>query len=918
MDVQGADSAAMKNKKELPLGILFRPRDSWVAWILLIAALVVTVILWQVSIRLVEDRTQAQFKTQSLQLKTAIDQRLLNYQQVLAGSGGLFAVAGEVSRDEWGEYIDNVDINRYYPGIQGIGYVKRVGVREMADHIASTRRDGILNYLVTPLGNGPDYYPVFYLEPGTSRNRKALGYDAFSDPVHRDAMETARDHARPKVTGKVVLIQEEVAEDQASFLMYYPLYEGGAVPETVAERRMLLSGYVFSAFRMNTLLDGIVGLISPFLDVKIYDNGTISRNNLMYGSNLGSLDNEFSFEMSQTISHGGRDWLLQTRSTPAFDYLAADPRPPIVLGSGVVISLLLFGFALTLTRSRIMAQISAGRYRAITEGAASVTLVLGKNGELQYASPSSHEILGFDPDQVDHLELRALVHEDDWPELTTGFEQARRASGQQMPALKIRIRDADGNWHFMEVTLTSMLKVPGVRGVVLSLRDLTQLQAAESELHQLAFYDPLTGLANRQLFRDRLNHVVHRSKRHHESAALMFLDLDGFKRINDTLGHDAGDELLRQVAQWLQRCLRDDDSVARLGGDEFVVLLSRISNPDAAGKVAEAIVRRVCQRVRLSEHEVGVTVSIGITMIPDDSEDPGTLMKYADLAMYRAKEKGRNTYQFFTPAMNAHAARRLLQQEELAIALNEDRFELHYQPKVELKTRRVIGVEAFLRWHHPEKGLVNAQQFILLAEETGLIIRLGEIALRQACIQVQALARAGFESLKMAVNLSVRQLMDPGFLDMVRQVITETGISPEQLELEMTAELLNEDSRQVHNLLVSLHDMGVCLILDDFGTSACSLVSLHQLPLDVIKIDHRFIRDIPYNVSATDVASAVIALAHKLHLTVVAEGVETPQQLEFLQSAGCAQCQGNLFSYPLNEDALIGFLIRQYESPLIS
>jgi EAL domain-containing protein (putative c-di-GMP-specific phosphodiesterase class I) len=305
-------------------------------------------------------------------------------------------------------------------------------------------------------------------------------------------------------------------------------------------------------------------------------------------------------------------------------------------------------------------------------------------------------------------------------------------------------------------------------------------------------------------------------------------------------------------------------------------------------------------------------------MIPHDSEDPGTLMKYADLAMYRAKEMGRNTYQFFTPAMNIKAARRLLQQEELATALDGDRFVLHYQPKIDLETERVIGVEAFLRWHHPEKGLVSAQQFISLAEETGLIVRLGEMALRQACIQVQALERAGFESLKMAVNLSVRQLTDSGFLDMMRQVITETGVSPERLELEMPAELLNEDPRMLRDLLISLHDMGVCLILDDFGTGSCSLVALQQLPLDVIKIDHRFIRDIPYSVSATDVASAVIALARKLHLTVVAEGVETPQQLSFLKSAGCAQCQGNLFSYPLDEDALIGFLIRQYERPLTS
>jgi len=908
----------MMSKKELPLRRLLEFRNAWVAWLVFAVGIAVTIVLWQVSIRLVEDRTEARFRTQSLQLKTAIEERLLNYEQVLAGSAGLFAVAGDISRGQWREYVNKVDINRYYPGIQGIGYVRRIGVRQMADHISSVRAEGVHNYQVTPLGAGPYYYPIVYLEPGTERNRHALGYDAFSDPRHRQAMEHARDEAKPTVTPKVVLVQEEVAEDQASFLMYYPVYRGGTIPDNRAGRRMMLSGYVFSAFRMNNLLDGIVGLIAPFLDVRIYDNGIISRDAVMYGSNLGSLDNEFSFEMSQTITHGGRDWLLQTRSTPAFDYLASDPRPPIVMSTGVVISVLLFLFVLALVRSRLMAQITAGRYRAITEGAANVTLVMDRNGQPLYASPSSLDILGFEPEKVPEVGLDELVHGDDWPQLQRGFEESVKFPGKQMPVIRARIRDASGQWRDMEGTYTAMLSVPGVDGVVLSLRDLTQLKAAQSELHRLAYYDPLTGLANRQLFRDRLNHVLRRCRRSGDSAALMFLDLDGFKRINDTLGHDVGDELLRQVAYWLEGCVREEDSVARLGGDEFVVLLSRISGPDAAAKVADTILRRLCQRVRLNGHEIGVTVSIGITMVPDDSEDSGTLMKYADLAMYRAKEVGRKTYQFFTPAMNIQAARRLLQQEELATALDEDRFVLHYQPKVDLTTDRVIGVEAFLRWHHPEKGLVSARQFIGLAEETGLIVRLGEQALRQACIQVQALERAGFESLKMAVNLSVRQLTDSGFLDMVRQVITETGVSPERLELEMPAELLNEDPRMLRELLVALNDLGICLILDDFGAGSCSLVALQQLPLDVIKIDHRFIRDIPYNVSATDVASAVIALARKLHLTVVAEGVETLQQLSFLRTAGCAQCQGNLFSYPLDEDALIGFLVRQYEKPLIS
>jgi len=731
-------------------------------------------------------------------------------------------------------------------------------------------------------------------------------------------MERARDEALPTVTAKVVLVQEEVDEDQAGFLMYYPVYQGGRVPVTPAERRRLLAGYVFSAFRTNNLLDGIVGLIAPFLEVRIYDDGVISRDNVMYSSNLGSLDNHFSFEMTQTIVQGGRNWLLQTRSTPAFDYLASDPRPPIVLGSGLLISLLLFLFVLTMVRSRLMAQIAAGRYRAITEGAANVTLVLGPQGEPLYASPSSLDILGFAPNTITGLDLESLVHADDWAQLQRGFQESIRSPGRQMPIIRARIRDAAGNWRDMEGTYTSMLNVPGVNGVVLSLRDSTQLKAAQSELHRLAFYDPLTGLANRQLFRDRLNHVVKRARRDSRPAALMFLDLDGFKRINDTLGHEAGDELLVKVAGWLTGCVREEDSVARLGGDEFVVLLSHITDTDAAGKVAETILQRLCQRVRLNEHEVSISVSIGIAMIPEDSDDPGTLMKYADLAMYRAKELGRNTYQFFTPAMNIKAARRLLQQEELSAALEGERFELHYQPKIDLETEKVIGVEAFLRWHHPDKGMVSARQFIGIAEETGLIVRLGELALRQACIQIQALERAGFESLKMAVNFSVRQLTDPGFLDMVRRVVAETGVPPDRLELEMPAELLNEDSRMLRELMVSLNDLGACLILDDFGASACSLVSLQQLPLDVIKIDHRFIRDIPYNVSATDVASAVIALAGKLHLTVVAEGVENLQQLNFLRAAGCAQCQGNLFSHPLDEEALIGFLSRQCERPLIS
>ncbi|BES72484.1 hypothetical protein RE428_35020 [Marinobacter nanhaiticus D15-8W] len=899
--------------KDLTIGQLARQRPSRVAWLVLIISLALTVGAWRFSIILVDDRTEARFETQSLQLKTAIEERLLNYEQVLAGSAGLFAVADLVGRDDWRLYVNKLDINRYYPGIQGIGFTARVDGDEVVEFVERIREQGLPDYLVNPAGVRAEYHPIVFLEPSTQRNKRAYGYDAFGDPAHRIAMERARDTGEATMTGKVVLVQEQVDDEQAGFLMYFPVYEGDKVPQILEERRMRLRGFVFSAFRMNNLMDGIVGLISPFLDVRIYDSDVPVEDALMYGSNLGSLENEYTFEMSQKVRHGGRTWLLQTRTTPAFDYLASDPRPLIVAVAGLIISVLLFAFALVMVRSRLLAQINAGRYRAITEGASNVTLILDRRGRLNYVSPSSETILGFDPTRVSELTLEQQVHPDDWPQLQQCFEQALTEPGRALPVVHARIRDAEGGWRNMEGTYTAMIDVPGVNGVVLSLRDLTELKAAQSELHRLAFYDPLTGLANRQLFRDRLEHVIRRCKRSGKSAALMFLDLDGFKRINDTLGHDVGDELLSTVAGWLQGCVREEDSVARLGGDEFVVLLSEVTGSDAAATVAENILRRLCQRIRLGEHEVGVTVSIGLAMIPDDSEDATSLMKYADLAMYRAKEMGRNNAQFFTPAMNIQAARRMLQQEELANALESDSFTLHYQPKFDLARETVLGVEAFLRWQHPERGLIPANQFISLAEESGLIVRLGEMALRQACIEIQALERAGFENLHVSVNLSSRQITDPRFLEMFRQVITETGVAPERLELELPSELLNEDPETVQRLLGSLHDIGVYLILDNFGASNCSLAAMQRLPLNAVKIDHEFIRDIPYNATATDVTSAVIALAHKLHLTVIAEGVETPQQLNFLRAAGCAQAQGNLFSYPLDEDALIGFLLRQEE-----
>ncbi len=896
------------NNKEESLAFLLRYQNSKLAWMVLLVALLLTVSLWQLSILLVKDRTRAHFENQSQQLKTAIEERLLNYEQVLAGSAGLFAVADLIGRNDWRTYVNKLDIERYYPGIQGIGFTEKVTEGGVAEHIEKIRSQGLPNYLLSPTGSRQEYHPVVFLEPATRRNRRAFGYDAFGDPAHRKAMEMARDSGQAAMTGKVVLVQEQVDESQPGFVMYFPVYQSEKTLITTDDRRASLNGFVFSAFRMNNLMDGIVGLIAPFLDVRIYDSDVMIDERLMYASNLGNLDNIYSFENSRTIEHGGKTWLLMTRTTPAFDFLASDPRPTIVLISGVLVSLLLFVVTLVLVRSKLIALANAGKYRAITEDTTNITVIVDNNGVVSYSSPSCERILGYTLAELKKQGPESVIHPDDLPVIQASYESALQKPGVSVAVNHARIKHKDGHWMSMEGGYTAMQDVPGVHGVVVNFRDLTALKVAQTELHRLAFYDQLTGLANRQLFKDRLEHTVKTCKRRGHQAALLFLDLDGFKRINDTLGHDAGDTLLKQVAEWLKNCVRDEDSVARLGGDEFTVLLSEVGSADAAAKVADNILEALSQRIRLRDHDVGVTVSIGIAMIPGDSDDSASLMKFADLAMYRAKEVGRNNYQFFLNSMNIRAARRMLMQEELRNAIELSQFVLHYQPTVKLDTQAVVGMEALVRWNHPDRGIVAPDQFIQLAEDSGLIHKLGEWVLRQACLQCVALEKAGFANYVMSINLSSKQISDPSFVDLFSRIVEETGVSANKLELELPANMLMLDIQAMMALVQSLKRLGVIISLDDFGTGYCSLGSLSQVPIDCVKIDRLFVKGIPYDQKSGEVTHAVIALAHKLNLSVIAEGVETREQLQFLQDSSCEMAQGNLFSHALDEEQLLGYL----------
>jgi diguanylate cyclase (GGDEF)-like protein len=446
---------------------------------------------------------------------------------------------------------------------------------------------------------------------------------------------------------------------------------------------------------------------------------------------------------------------------------------------------------------------------------------------------------------------------------------------------------------------------------------------AQAQMRRLAYFDSLTGLPNRELFRTRVTQAIELARRHGREAALLFLDLDNFKRINDTLGHSVGDQLLRTMAERLMSCLRASDAVtrpallddpdgpARLGGDEFVVLLSELATADDVGVVAGRILESLSRPVQLLTHEVIVTPSIGIAVFPKDGEDVETLLRNADLAMYYAKRTGRNLFQYYAPTMNEDALRRLTLENMLRQALARDELSLHYQPQVDLTSGELSGLEALLRWESPDLGRVPPVEFIPVAEESGLIVPIGEWVLRSACAQAKAWLDAGLSLPRMAVNVSVMQFVHRGFPATVARILAETGLPAGALELEVTETLLMKDSTDAASTLKALKDLGVQLAVDDFGTGYSSLSRLKEFPIDRLKIDKSFVQAVNARADDGAIASAVIAMAEGMNLKVIAEGVETLSQLAFLQQRRCDEGQGYYWSRPLPPEEVRRFLERR-------
>jgi diguanylate cyclase (GGDEF)-like protein/PAS domain S-box-containing protein len=1130
-------------------------------WLVLLICLAVTWSLWRVTLNQSRVAFQDYFDFRVRQAVELTEQRILAQEQVLRGVRGLFSASRSVTRQEFATYVKTLHLDEHYPGILGVGYAQVVRPSELNRYIADVRKEsGYPEFHIWPEGTRDLYTSIIYLEPFSWRNRRAFGFDMYSEPVRHEAMDRSRDTGKASLSGKVLLVQETDKDVQAGFLIYLPVYRNGMPNSTVQERRKNLLGWVYSPLRMNDLAQGIYGERAQDLDIEIYDGTNVSSRALMYDSNTGHPSGRNSLHASVPVVLSDRVWTLNIGSTRSLEARFDNSKASIVAFAGTGLSALFAFLSWMLLNGRSRAVEYAKemtrelskeneKNRALLRNASDGIHILDAKGHLIEASDSFCAMLGYDrselmgmhisawddklsAEEIDrnlqklllgkariqfetrhrrkdgtkfdvelssvalelegkpallsisrditerksiqekvntlnryfviflentsdfiyykdensrfifcsqtlaeltgHASWRDMIGKHDlevfpeetariyyeeelpifrdgvsiinridpyidpkggkgwvstckWPQIdadgkvrgifgvsrditaTRDAEQQLRIAatvfnaqegmtvtdeqgtilrvnhaftkitgysaeevvGQNPRILKsgrqgaefyaamwqqivskglwegeIWNRRKNGEIYPEYLTITAVKDTEGkVTNYVATFNDITLSKASLEEIKTLAFYDPLTRLPNRRLLMDRLGKVLASNKRSGNGGAILFLDLDHFKNLNDTLGHDYGDLLLQQVTERLKSCVREGDTVARLGGDEFVVMLEDLSGKEVeaaaqAESIATKILTALNQPYQLGTHIYSNTSSIGIALIKDGEQGREVLLKQADIAMYQSKSAGRNTISFFDPVMQQNIDRRVALESDMWAALEQNQFVLFYQIQVD-EAGRAVGAEALIRWQHPERGWIMPSEFIPAAEEAGLITAIGSWVLDAACAQLRTWKDAApTNQLKLSVNVSAKQFHQPQFVTHVRDAVDRHQVDPTRLKLELTESLLLVDIDDTVAKMTELTDMGIQFSLDDFGTGFSSLQYLKRLPIGQLKIDQTFVRDLMSDESDKTIVQTIIAMAEKLNLEVIAEGVETVEQRDVLLASGCRCYQGYLFGRP--------------------
>ncbi|HQU88429.1 EAL domain-containing protein [Denitromonas sp.] len=756
----------------------------------------------------------------------------------------------------------------------------------------------------------PRYYPIVYAEPD-ALNRAVIGLNPLSFAPARVAIEQAEQTGLPVATSPIRLQQEP--GDQRGVVIYQPVFdtEAGRNPP----KRL---GMAYVALRLGDTVDAALDRrLSPNLRLCMSDLDPIRGPLRLYGPagcerDLSAAD---GLNLADNFSFASRSWDVRVSALPGY---ASAQRGWVVwialvtnlLAVGMLGAFLLLTSAHTLQIeglvSRRTTQLAATserlREQQVALARAQAIAQLGSwemdGAEGLHCSDELCRLLGVSADATTDLAaMLACVSENDRPHLAEAIERLRHAVGSI--ALDARFcgeAESERIGHFQIESVALPSGDLRVRGTV---QDVTLARESEAHIQYLAHYDGLTQLPNRGLWMRNTAQALSSAERYGDQLAVLFLDLDQFKTVNDSLGHPVGDQLLRAVAVRLKGSLREEDFLARLGGDEFVVLVPRLRQPEDAAAVARKITSALVSPFSIEGHELVVSSSIGIALYPQDARDVDTLLKQADLAMYGAKDAGRNTYRFFEDRMNAQAYQRLTLETALRRAIERDELALHYQPQMGVPEARVVGCEALLRWTSRELGAVPPQRFIPVAETSGLILPIGDWVLREACRQQRQWASEGRPDVRVAINISAIQFRHAGFETRLKDILDETGADPALIELEITESALMQAGSDIVDRLWGLRDMGFTLALDDFGTGYSSLAYLKRFPIHRLKIDRSFVKDLPDDAEDRAIASATMSLARDLGMAVVAEGVETAAQRDFLVAGGCRILQGYFYGKPV-------------------
>ncbi len=537
------------------------------------------------------------------------------------------------------------------------------------------------------------------------------------------------------------------------------------------------------------------------------------------------------------------------------------------------------------------------KFRALVKSSNDIISILDENRKVIYRSPSCEEVLGYETEEMPES-IFTIIHPDD---IEAGRQQHNELFDKkpnETVTAELRLKHKNGEWKYFQAIGTNLLQDPDIKGVVVILRDISSVKKAQQEVQYMAYYDYLTDLPNRRLFENSLELELKLARAKNTKLAVMFIDLDRFKYINDTLGHDLGDIVLKEVANTLKTCITEKDMVARWSGDGFILFVSNVKDEKPVKEMAKEIKRKLRKPYRVKNHELFITASIGISTFPDSSEDIKSLMQNAYLAMCLIKENGKNHYQFYTPKMDIQDFKTFSLQNDLHKALIQNQFEVYYQPKVSGQTKQIVGAEALIRWNHSEWGIVPPDEFIRLAEESGLIISIGEWIFREVCHQIKKWMESGIEPIKVSVNFSPIQFLQKDLVETISSILRESNIDGKWLEIEITESTFLENEDEITNKLRALEKLGIKIALDDFGTGYSSLGYLRKYRFSTIKLDKSFVRDIHTNQESAAIIKFITDLCKQLKINIVAEGVEYEEQLELLQQLECDQLQGYLFSKP--------------------